>query len=95
MLKYSPTSSNEASAQLAGQSEPTSTEGVARERVERDVDVEGRATERAAGFVLFRARRGVARQREGLQQREEDIFAFVVGLVGRGWVALQREAERV
>lgn len=75
VLKYSPTSSNDASAQLAGQSEPTSTEGAARHFEEEEAEercAAKRAATAAALLSLLLARaRGAGRT--DVRQRAEDI----------------------
>lgn len=74
MLKYSPTSSNDASAQLAGQSEPTSTEGAARHFEEEEAEERGAAKRAAtAAALLFLLARARGAGRTDVRQRAEDI----------------------
>ena len=90
MLKYSPTSSNDASAQLAGQSEPTSKEE------EADVDeargAAARTVEGARAAALLARARGAGRR--GVRQRAEDIFSGVCFLLLWGWSGWEAEEGR-
>ena len=79
VLKYSPTSSNDASAQLAGQSDPTEPTSTARSAEEERGAAARAAT--AAALLLFARARGAWRR--GLQRRAEDMVSLVEG--GRSW----------
>ena len=96
VLKYSPTSSNDASAQLAGQSEPTSTEGAARHFKEAGVDEEERGAARAEGAPAALLARARGAGRTDVRQRAEDISrgCVVLRVSVRGGTGVARERRR-